>query len=72
MFDFPQEDILSYEDNTWWNISQMCSLINEEENAIFTDTKVNSLHEQDNFVKHWEKRKLGSVTWKIPSSSNTS
>lgn len=52
MFDFPQEDILSYEDNTSWNISQMCSLINEEENAIFTDTKVNSLHEQDNFVKH--------------------
>lgn len=64
MFDCPQEDILSYEDNTSWNISQMCSLINEEENAIFTDTEVNSLHEQDNFAKHWEKRKrkLGSVT----------
>lgn len=62
MSDFPQGGILSYEDNTSWNISQMCSLIKEEENAIFTDTKVDSLHEQGNFANHWEKRKLGSVT----------
>lgn len=40
----------------------MFNLIIEEENAIFTDTKVNTLHKQDNFAKLWEKIKLGSVT----------
>ena len=40
----------------------MSNLIIKKENAIFPDTKVNSFHEQNNFAKLWDRRKLGSVT----------